>query len=253
MANPVLLDNANIWLGGYSLDGQVNNIDLKATKQDKANSRMGDTAEVFYPGLATIDAKVAGFFAAGPGEEDEILHPRVLSDSAEWPLTICPPYAPAAAPGASGNIAYTIRSAQYTLTFGGKHGDLLPFDLTSRVRAGTIYRQTIVLPKATYAATTTGTGRQLGVLSATQKLVVTLHVFAITGGSWVLTVESDDNAGFTTAITRLTLTAVTTAANRIVTELVGPVAVDDYWRVVLTKTGGTSVNAAALLSLEPLT
>jgi hypothetical protein len=241
-----------VWLGGYALDGSVNNLDLKAAKKDNANSRMGDTCETFYPGLISVDSKVAGFYASGAGEEDEILNPRILSDASEWPLTLCPPYAPTAAPGADGNIAYTIRSAQFYLSWGAKHGESLPYDLTSRVRAGGFYRQTVMLPRATYAATTTGTGQVLGLLAATQKLVVTLHVFAITGGSWVLTVESDDNAPFASAVVRKTLTAVTTAANREVAELVGPVATDTYWRVVLTKTGGTSINCAALLSIENL-
>jgi hypothetical protein len=251
MADPVLLTDADVWLGGYALDGSVNNLDLRATKAEKPNSRLGDTAETFFPGLAAIDGKVSGFYSAGVGEPDAILHPRVLNDSSEWPLTINPPYAPAASPGADGNIGYTVRTAQFYLSFGGPHGELLPYELTSKTRAGNLYRQTIVLPRATYAATTTGVGRQLGLVSATQKLVATLHVFALTGGSWVVTVESDDNAGFTSATTRLTLTAVTTAPNRLVAELVGPIAVDDYWRVVLTKTGGTSINAAVLLSIEP--
>jgi hypothetical protein len=250
MADPVPLTSAVVWLGGYAIEGQINNIDLKASRVEKPNSRMGDLGETFYPGLVSCDAKVAGFW-----DEATIgapLFPRLDTDSAEWPLTIGPPAATAAAAGADGNTAYTIRSAQYSLPpIKGAHGDLLPFDLTSRMRGGSLYRQTIVLPKATYAATSTGTGRTLGLLAATQKLVLTVHVFAIVGGSWVFTVESDDNAPFATPVVRMTMAAVTTAPYRLVTELVGPVATDTFWRVVLTKTGGTSITAAALLSIEP--
>jgi len=67
-----------------------------------------------------------------------------------------------------------------------------------------------------------------------------------------ITIESDDNAGFTTPTVRQTLTAVITAPNRIVATLNGPIATDDRWRAVLTKTGGTSIVAAVTFSLEPI-
>src|SRR5262245_24294390 len=253
MADPVVLSSAVVWLGGYALEGAINEISITGSRAELDNSRMGDDAETFYPGIQSIDAMVGGFWKAGTGEPDTVVAPRLLAspvDASDWPLTVGPPYAPAATAGADGNLVYTVRSAQFAYEVGASHGESLPFKLTSRVRSGSLYRQTVVLPKATYAATTTGTGRQLGILGATQKLVTVLHVFAINGGSWVLTVESDDNAGFTTPTVRQTFTAVTTAPNRLVVETLGPIATDDRWRVVLTKTGGTSIVAAASLSLE---
>lgn len=253
MAEPVLLSNAAVWLGGYDLSGSLNNIDLKLSKAELSNSRFGDLAETFEPGLEQIDCSLGGYHDYAALGTDVRLYPRIKSDGTSWPLTVAPPNATTAAPGADGNIAYTIAGKQFSLEVSAAHGELLPYTLTSRLAStGTgsaIYRQTVVLPKASVSATTTGTGRQLGAVSATQKIVAVLHVFSVTGGSWVLTVESDDNALFSSATTRATFTAATGVARQVI-ETNGAIT-DDYWRVVLTKTGGTSCVAAALLSIEP--
>lgn len=253
MADPCLLSDCKIWLGGYDLTGACNKVQLTAAKRDNPNGRFGDVVDAFHPGLQQIDASVGGFWSAGSvTDPDDAIWPRIDPSVAvsSWPLTFCPPTSPSTAAGADGNLAYSIQSAQFRYTLGAQHGESLPFDVVSRVKSGALYRQTIVLPKGTINATTQGTGRQLGTLGSTQKLVAVLHVFAIVGGSWVLTIESDDNAGFATAVVRATATAVTTAPNRQVLEVNGPVALDDYWRAVVTKTGGTSITAAVTLSIE---
>jgi len=249
MPDPVLLSDCTIWMGGYDLSGDCNQVALGASKAEKANGRFGDVVAAFYPGVQSIEAMVGGFWHATP---DGAIWARIdpAVNPSEWPLTFCPPNAPAAGAGAFGNVAYTVRSAQFGYKLSGKHGELFPFDLTSRAMAGALYRQYVEAAKALVTATTTSTGTQLGLLGATQKHVATLHVFAITAGSWVLTIESDDNSGFTTPTVRATFTAVTTAPNRQVVETVGPVATDTWWRAVLTKTGGTNITFAVTQSIE---
>jgi hypothetical protein len=249
MPEPVLLSDCKIWLGGYDISRECNRVELKAAKAELADGRFGDTAEPFAHGLQQIDATVAGLWAAT--EVDGAVWPRIdptLSPLA-WPLTIAPPVAPGTAAGADGNLAYSFQSGQFYYTVEGQHGEIMPFEIRNRVRSGGLYRQTIVSPKATVASSTTGNGRQLGVVGATQKLVAVLHVFAITGGSWVLTIESDDNAPFLSATVRATFTAVTTAPNRQVVEVTGPFT-DTYWRAIMTKTGGTDLTYAVALSVE---
>lgn len=250
MAEPAFLSDCKVYFGGYDLSASFNKVNLTAAKAQLANGRFGDTVEPFHPGIQQVEANVGGFYASGSGEVDDALFARGVTDTTEWPLTIAPPSAPTAAAGAAGNVAYTIRSAQLSHKIAGSHGQLLQFDVESRIKNGGLYRQTIDQPKGLVSATTTSTGRELGLLGATQKLVTTLHVFAINGGSWVLTIESDDNSGFTSATTRQTFTAVTTAPNRAVMELNGAIATDTWWRAVLTKTGGTSITYAVALSIE---
>lgn len=256
MADPVLLSNAAVWLGGYDLSGSLNNIDMKLSKAELANSRFGDLAETFDHGLEQISLSVKGFHDYAALGTDVRLYPRIKADAhdgASWPITIAPPYATAAAPAADGNVAYTIAGKQFSLEVSAAHGELLPYTLTSRLAStGTgaaVYRQKVVLPKSSRASTTNGTGYQLGAVTATQKIVAVLHVFSVTGGTWTLTVESDDNSGFLSATTRATFTGATDVTRQII-ETNGAIT-DDYWRVVLTKSGGTSCIAAALLSIEP--
>jgi hypothetical protein len=251
VAEPILLSDCKVWLGGYDLTGESNKVAMSLSQAELDNGRFGDGAEAFYPGLFQAEADVDGFWSAGSGSPDHVLGGlRVaVPDRTEWPLTVAPPGAPGSA-GADGNLAYTIRGAQFSFNVSGAHGEILPFTFRSLLRQGSVYRQTILLPKATYSSTTTGTGRQLGAVLVTQKLVTSLHVFAVTGGTWTLTIESDDNSGFTTPTVRQTFTAAT-AITRQTIETNGAIT-DDWWRAVLTKSGGTSAVVAVATSVSPI-
>lgn len=250
MPDPVLLKNASVWLGGYDLTGSLNSIELSAAKADLTNGRFGDGLEVFYPGLKQVSLDLGGFFAAGVGEPDPIIWSRLNSTPDPWPLTVAPPYAPGALPAAAGNIAYALVGDQFGYTLGAPHGALLPYKLVTKARSTyDLYRQTIMTAKALYSATETSAGRNLGALLATQQMVVVLDAFAINGGSWVLTVESDENDSWLSATARATLTAVVAAPARQVVKIAGPIT-DVFWRCVMTKTGGTSLTYAASLGVS---
>ena len=255
MAESVFLSDCKVWNGGYALEGSINNVSLTIGNSELADNRMGDVQEAKYPGLLSPQFSAKGFYSASvaaSGEPDAVLFPRLHSDVTSWPVTVCPPQAPGAAAGADGNLAYTMWGAEFSYEISASHGELLPYTFKKLPRSGgTITRDTILLPRATVSATTTGTGRDLGAITASQRLVATLHVFAINGGSWVLTLESDDNSGFTTPTTRATFTAVTSAPNRQQQTANGAIT-DNWWRFVLTKTGGTSINASATLGFCPI-
>lgn len=255
MADPVFLYDCKIWNGGYDLTGTLNSVHLTAKNAENADGRFGDVLEANYPGLLQPEFTAQGFYSSSTlanGEPDPVLFARLHSDVTSWPVTVAPPQAPGAAAGADGNTAYTLWGADFQYALGAQHGESLPYDFKKLPRSGgSMTRDTILLPKALMAATTTGTGRNLGALASTHKLVATLHVFAINGGSWVLTLESDDNSGFTTPLTRATFTAVTTAPDRQQQTANGAIT-DNWWRFVLTKTGGTSITAAATLGFCPI-
>lgn len=256
MADPCFLTDCKIWNGGYDLTGSINSVSLTASNPELADSRFGDLLEAKYPGRVNpmLSAKgFASFSTLANLEPDAVLFSRVNgSDVTSWPASICPPSAPpGTAAGADGSLAYTITGAEFEYALSGEHGQLMPYTFKKLPRSGgRLIRGTIVLPKALVSATTTGTGRNLGAITANQIMVAVLHVFAINGGSWVLTVESDDNSGFTTPVTRGTFTAVTTAPNRLVVEIAGAIT-DNWWRVILTKTGGTSITPSAVLGIVP--
>lgn len=256
MANSVLLSDCRVWNGPYALQRSLRRISLTMKRAELADSVMGDVHEAFDQGLQQIDLSFGGRWGsdaiATSLEPDTILHPRVAADTTAWPISVAPPYATAATPGAAGNLVYTMVGKQYTYNpITGNHGELLGYDCTSRAYSGGggLYRGNILLPDTNVVATTTGTAFNLGAVSATQKFVCALHVIAISGGSWVLTIESD-TVGFPSPTTRATFTAATTITTQVI-ETAGAVT-DDWWRAVLTKTGGTSCTAVATMAIAPL-
>jgi len=257
MADPIVLDAPLIWLGGYDITTDLYDVTLKGSRVELPDPRFSNLIEATYPGIEQVDAMVNGVFNSNAGGADRVIsNPRVIAspgDYSEWPLTVCPPGAPGAA-GADGNVAYTLRTAQFGLKFGADHGQILPWYLTSRARTGRLSRDTVLLPKATRVATATGTAYQLGaVVSGTNKIVAKLHVFSVTGGSGsvTVTIESDNASNFPTPITRGTFTAVATAAGvgRQVVEITTTIT-DDWWRAVATWTAGTDYSLAVVAALE---
>lgn len=259
MAEPVVVRDLRFFVGPYALHGSLNRLSLSASKAELASNRMGDSAECYVPGLQNITLTAGGFWAsdaiATSLEPDTIIYPRInpAVESVAWPISVCPPSAPAVTPGATGNISYTMVGKQFSFNpVTGNHGETLGYEVSSKATSagGGLYRGTVVLPPVSVTATTTGTALQLGAVTASQKIVAALHVTAINGGSWVLTIESDNGVGFATPTTRATFTAATTITQQVI-ETAGAIT-DDYWRAVLTKTGGTSCTAFATLSITNL-
>ncbi len=248
MADAVLFNNVNLWWGGYALEGDANNVGFTLKNAEKPSAQFGDTLDSTYPGLLAPEVNASGLYRADTGSPDSVLGTRLTTPlRTSWPLTMNPPMAPAATPGTAGNLSYTVTGAEFAYTIGGAHGDLLPYSIKKLPRSGgRVVRGTVVLPKASVAATTTGSAFELGALSSSQIMVAVFHMFSVTGGSWVLTIESDI-AGFATPTTRATFTAATGITYQVV-EIAGPVT-DTFWRAVLTKTGGTSCIPAVTLGI----
>lgn len=257
MAEPVLLDDCKVWLGGSDLSGSLNSIELTAAKAELGNKRFGDGIEVVYPGLAQITANMVGFFSAGATEPDAIVWPRVDAEvtSSGWPITFAPPAAPSALAGAEGNIAYTVVGKQYAYTLGGTHGELLPYNLTSKLESTyQLYRQMIISAKQlmtttdTDGFTDTGASHEFATVGAEEDMVAVLHAFTHTGANVTCTVESDTASGFGSATTRFTFIAISGSPARQVMKLSGAIA-DTWWRAKFTTPDSGGVTAAVLLGI----
>lgn len=249
MADPVV-NQTNLWLGGYDFSGEINALSLKAGRAELPDSRMTDDIGASHPGIQMVSATADGFWSAGVGSVDAVItSSRIITkEASEWPLTFLPNSAPGAA-GADGNVAYNLRSAQFGAKFGAEHGQLLPFYVTSRARTGKLDRGTVMLPKTSYTVTTTGTARQLGAVASGEQLVAILHVFSATG-TWTATVESDNGGGFGTPTVQATFTAATGITRQVIT-VPGPIT-DDFWRVVYTETVAGTSTAAVVLAINSI-
>lgn len=158
---------------------------------------------------------------------------------------------PSATP-AEGDGAFLFRSGRTHVDFGGSIGEIARgnVDILSRTGADTpLVRGELGMPKGTQNSTQTGTGSQIGALSASQKMYAAVHVFATAGGSPTLdvTIESDDNSGFTSAVTRVTFTQATAATSE--WQAVSGAITDDWWRVVGTYGGTGTITYAVTLGI----
>jgi hypothetical protein len=105
---------------------------------------------------------------------------------------------------------------------------------------GPVVRGLLVHPSnVSRTSSSTGTGRQLGAVAAGKSMYAALHVISASGTNPTLDVilQSDDNASFTSATSRITFTQATGRTSQL-SSVAGAIT-DDYWRVSYT-IGGTN-------------
>lgn len=226
-----------LWLDGIDATGNTNSLAVVARLNTNDITVLGNTNRVNGAGLYECSATAEGFYTASL---DSLL-------TADFGVENVPfSFADSAT---AGSVAYTFKSLMSSYTpQSGSVGEELPFSLeavcNTRLLRGTL------MEAGTVTATGNGTGRQLGAVSSTQRLYAVLHVTAVSGTtpSMTVTVQRDDNSGFTTPATAVTFTAVNAVGSQWV-EVAGPIT-DDYWRVNRTITGtGPSFTYAVILAI----
>lgn len=141
---------------------------------------------------------------------------------------------------ADGSVAYLLQSIPLSYTpVSGAVGELAMGNISGSSSTGPVVRGQLLHPSnASRTATSTGTGQQLGAVSATQRMYAALHVISASGTLPTLAVvlQSDDNAGFTTPTSRITFSTATGRTSQM-SSVAGAIT-DTYWRVSYT-VGGT--------------
>lgn len=239
MANQVL-KNARLWIGGYNLSGDANSLALAFSAEQQDDTALEDLARSRLAALVNTALQCEGFWDVGAGEPDDLFGENMaLTDI---PVSICP-----IAGAAEGDRAFTFLAGIAEFQRRLPIGELLRFSAGAEGRGVPCVRGE-VLHNATRTASGNGGARQLGALSATQRLYAALHVLAVSGGTPSLTVkvQSDDNSGFTSATDRITF-AAKTAVGYEWASVAGAIA-DDYWRANFTISGSTPSFLFALVA-----
>lgn len=241
--------DVEVLAGPYRLTGRSNMVDfeLQSTQLDVTNFDSDGWTESIG-GLARMASSVDGHYDADALETGALtLDSQLFSElaGAQLPLTIAPTKA-------DGSTAYVAGTKRGSLKVFGQIGDVAPFS-SDMWGDGLVGRGNLLHPaNTTETAGGTGTGRQLGAAVSGQSVLVGIHVTALSGTSPSLdiTVESDDNSGFTTAATVHNTGAITTPTGTLV--VVGGPVTDDWYRVTWTL-GGTSPVArfAVAVGLSP--
>jgi len=230
-----VLKGVRLFAGGADLTGVSNSVEVNAeiAEQEATAFNPSDSDMVWrevLAGLASTSISAEGQWEAGDAG---------MVDDASWaglggvgPWTICPR-------GAStvGDLAWVTRAMRASYALGGQVGDVAPWTASASGSWPLARGEVLHLPGAPRSADGAGAARQVGALSATRALYVTLHVLSVAGDAASITVavESDDNAAMDTPTVRATFDAASSRGGQALA-IPGPVT-DDWWRVTWTVTG----------------
>ncbi|HET8684777.1 MAG TPA: hypothetical protein VFM54_23330 [Micromonosporaceae bacterium] len=232
------------WLGGYDFTTDTNQATLRLSREPLGADvfQVGLVGRSRRAGLQDVQASVAGLWQAGSGMVDPAVI-AVLGGTVQ-PVT-------QSVSGTEQDVAYLYQAGSFSYEMFGEVGQLTPFSLaiqgargSGSLSAGAV-RGRLLKARGNVSATgATGTAYQLGAVGASQYLYATLHVFGA-GTTITAVLESDDNAGFSSATTRMTFGPITTTGGTWGTRVAGPIT-DDYYRIRVTAITGTfSAGAAA--------
>lgn len=227
------LTDATVWVGGYDLSSDLNSVTLNATADELDATTFGGTYRTRVGGLRSVELSHQGFVQYA--DPDSTLFADL---AAERVFTVTPT-------GDDGEVAYIFKAVRTAYTpLSGAVGDLAGFQGTAMGSDGVgMPRGRLLKAKGAVSGAVSGTARQLGAVSATQKVYTTIHVFTA-GTTADVIVESDDGSGFATGTTRST-TTVTAAGATWVAPVSGAIT-DDWWRVRFANVTGSFSLAVAV-------
>lgn len=237
MAHQVFM-NARALVGGYDLSPDVSQTALLERRDEHDDTNLLSVARSFQPGLSAAAWQMEGYY--DPALSDVALRDALALERV--PVTIVP-----AGHAVQGSIVHALECLVAEAAFQSPGADLI------RVSAGgqgvrpafsgrlVSLQNQITLDSAEFV--------QLGQVPAGKSLYAIWHLYGITGGGQVAAiVQSDDNAGFSSAITRGTF-ATRSAIGSEVLVIPGPIT-DDYWMFNWSFPSGTpTVSFAAVFGI----
>lgn len=246
------LTHCNIFVGGLDLTGDANMVKIEASKEVRDRTVFGNVARIrTMGGLAEINFAAAGFHNDDAAGQDVNFRANWATDSICTTVMI-----PAASgtPVAVGDRAWFFKGVQPQYVTGEAQGNDLLWNLSMQ---GGSTGYPLCFGYVLNAGTTAiiddgnGTGYQIGTIAANQKGYALMHVVSVSSGDSIdVIIQSDDNAGFTSAITRFTFSNFNAVGAQFLTPLPGPID-DDYWRAVYNVSGeAVSIKAAISLAIQ---
>ena len=231
------LIDAEILAGPIRLGGQSNEVALKLEAQALPQTVFTSAGwEEVGAGLKKADIEASGYMNPAPIETGAVspdLQMWSELGGAQVPVTICPT-------AADLSVAYIVPTRRGKISLFGKVGELAPFGSTMWGDGAAARGQLIHPANVVRSAGGTGSTAVLGTIPTGKSLLVSMHVLTVTGTgpALTLTVQRDDNAGFTSPTTVATVGPVS-APTASLTVVAGPITPDDRYRVTWTLTGTT--------------
>lgn len=231
------LVDATVYVHGYDFTGDSNQISLTAEADDLDTTTFGSQGwRARIAGLKNTELNLSGFWGSSPDAEafgDLGVMDRVHTVSPDR---------------VEGNPAYLFRAGKFTYSQFGEVGEAAPFDLGSMGSDNQgLIRGALLKAKGSVNATgATGIADLvLPAVGAAEYLYGAFHVIGTPGTTITAVIESDDNAGFSSATTRITFGPITTAGGTWATRVAGAIT-DTHYRLRVTAITGTFTVAAAV-------
>ncbi|MDD5305544.1 MAG: hypothetical protein PHS14_20785, partial [Elusimicrobia bacterium] len=214
------------------LSGDFNKIALDDGMAEFEVPTFGDVGIRRVSGLGDVVFSGAGYWNRDAARSDEILAAEL--GVADVPVAIGPNTL------LDGAVAYIFRCLESSYAPTADINAPAPFTVAGKGSAGERLIRSTVMRNAVHTINTNGVVRQLGTVSATQRLYASLHVIAASGAAPTcdVTIRSDDAVGFPSSTLQLTFAQKTTTGQSEMKSVAGPIT-DDYYRVGITLGGGT--------------
>lgn len=237
---------SQLFFGGYNLSGFLNKIEAFNRKTELPYSDFSAAGIKRMAGDFDWEMMFSGFMdddSTAPGIE-KIYSDNFATDNRV--LTLCP------LTGADGEQALFSQGMTFAYERGHEKGQIKTFAGAAKC-SGTVLSLGTIMAAGAKGSTGSGTIRQLGAISASQKLYAVLQVSGVSGTDTptiTVYVKSDPIAGFTTATQRIAFTAKTAIGAQYATPVDGAIT-DTYWRINWVVSGTTpslTINVALAIA-----
>lgn len=238
MSETVLRDH-RLWLGSRALQATANAVALSIESEELDRTTLADAGRRRLGGLTDDTLGVDGFFDAAV--DADLFGKLGLSDE------IIGVTAPDAAEGV---IAYALKCFAGELNpVGGDVGTIGAFTLGAS-GDGPIVRGKLDVLRSAVTAAGNGAGVELG-SSDGKTLYAAVFVTSIAAGTTLsITIESEEDSGFATPVSRITVPAITAAGAVWATDTGGSGS-DDWFRANFTLSGASpSADFAVILGVK---
>ena len=198
----IVLKNAKIYMHGYDLSGNVNNLTLTESADIHDRTTFGSSARKRLAGLRNVDLSVSGFFDASSSKQiDPVAYPRI--GTTEEVVSVMPDGS------TEGSRAFFTKNVIAEYSPSGSIGEMFGFNLVGNGDYDLIRGK--VLKKSTASTTGTGTAIDLGSRTTTQTLSAAIHCKSISssGATLDVSVQSACSSGFGTVTTEIQFTQIT--------------------------------------------
>jgi hypothetical protein len=238
------MTSAHIALNELNAAGFANSVTLSATGEPKIATTFGSGGyRQSVVGLGQFTASFSGFQDyATDGPSNLVGGPAGLGGLNTFSISM---------PGSTaGDIAHLGQCRHASVTeLEGAVGDLASFQMALN-GTGALVRGVMLHPAAARTSSSTGTAVAFTAPTATQALYAAFHVHSVTGtGTVTLTVQTDDNSGFTSSSTRITSSAFSAIGHQF-SSLAGALTGETHVRLGWTISGFTSVTFSAAVGVR---